>query len=219
MYESTLQSAQHPQTKDHQMRGSSMQCIHYLQVIAFAGATVKNALIFLCSLYTSKYLHRMRNCLRVLNHLGYGRKPSILYASAAAWNLAWFGSVCNWKPLAFVLLFYSDQPSLIWTSVECWWPAVMPESADEGENLHTGTKRQELRLVLCTNLKFLFHYEGHFFLIILQGFLYFWSDTPTKIHGDQQIRSAGIQLATVFSFHRWNKDTKCCCYHVELFLW
>lgn len=121
MHKSTLQSAQHPLTKDHQTRGSSMQSIHYLRLIAFAGVSVKNELKFLCSLYSSKYLHRMRNCLKVLNHLGCSRTPFIMYAAAAAWKLARFGSVCNWKALAFVLIFYSVQQSLNRTSAECWW--------------------------------------------------------------------------------------------------
>ncbi len=94
LHKSTLQSAQHPLT-DHQTRGSSMQCIHYLQLIALAGVTVKNELKFICSLCSLKYLHRMRNCPKALNHLGCSRTPFIMYASATAWILIQFGSACN----------------------------------------------------------------------------------------------------------------------------
>ncbi len=111
MHKSTLQSAQHPLTKDHQTRGSSLQSSHCLRLIASAGVTVKNELNFLCSLYSSKYLHGMRNRLKALNHPRCSRTPFIMYASAAAWKLAQFGSVCSRRSRSS-LVFQSDQQSL-----------------------------------------------------------------------------------------------------------
>lgn len=77
----TLQSAQHSLIKDHQARGSNMQGIHYLQLIAFPGATVKNELKFFCYFFF-QHLHRIGICLKVLNHLRCSQTPFIMYASA-----------------------------------------------------------------------------------------------------------------------------------------
>lgn len=73
-----------------------MQRIHYLQLIAFAGVIVRNVLKFFCSVYVLKYLHRMRNRLKGLNHLGCSRTPFIMYAPATAWNLAQYATERHW---------------------------------------------------------------------------------------------------------------------------